>query len=50
MQRYFFDSRSVILLVVSIIATMAVALRLWARRILKIRLELNDYLIVLGLV
>lgn len=41
---------SVPLLILSIIAILAVALRLWARRIKKLRLELSDYLIVLGLV
>ena len=46
----FSDVRSVLLLIFSIIATLAVVLRFWARRIQKIRLELNDYMIVLGLV
>ena len=41
---------SVLLIVFSIIATLAVVLRLWARRIKKARFQLNDYLIVLGLV
>lgn len=41
---------NVLLIVFSIIATLAVALRLWARRIQKARFQLNDYLIVLGLV
>ena len=44
------DVRSVLLLVFSIIAILAVALRFWARRIQKVCLELNDYMIVLGLV
>ena len=47
---YFSDPRSVILLVFSIIAILAVVLRFWARRIQKVRFELNDYMIVLGLV
>ncbi len=42
--------QSVLLIVFSSIATLAVALRLWARRIQKARFQLNDYLIVLGLV
>ncbi|KAF6228566.1 hypothetical protein HO173_011869 [Letharia columbiana] len=50
MSSYFSSSGYVLLLVSSIIATLTVALRFWARRIRKIRLELNDYLIVLGLV
>ncbi|CAD6594109.1 MAG: hypothetical protein ASARMPREDX12_008145 [Alectoria sarmentosa] len=41
---------SVLLLVISIVATLAVVLRLWARKIQKVRLELNDYMIMLGLV
>ncbi len=41
---------STLLIVFSIIAILAVALRLWARRIKKARFQLNDYLIVLGLV
>lgn len=47
---YFSDIRSVLLLVFSIIAVLAVVLRFWSRRIQKIRFELNDYLIVPGLV
>ena len=41
---------SVLLLVFSSIAMLAVFLRFWARRIQKLALELNDFLIVLGLV
>ncbi|MCJ1457688.1 hypothetical protein MMC28_008057 [Mycoblastus sanguinarius] len=40
----------ILLSVLSLIATLAVILRFWARRIQKIGFELNDYLIVLGLV
>lgn len=40
----------VTLLVFTFLATVAVALRFWARRIQKQALALNDYLIVLGLV
>ena len=38
------------LLVFTLLATVTVALRLWARRIQKQALALNDYLIILGLV
>ncbi len=41
---------SVLLLVFSSLAMLAVFLRFWARRIQKLALELNDFLIVLGLV
>ena len=34
----------------SVAATLAVVLRIYARRIQKLRLELNDYIILLGLV
>lgn len=34
----------------SVAATLAVVLRICARRIQKLRLELNDYIILLGLV
>ena len=40
----------VITSVFSGLATVAVALRLWARRIKNISLELSDYLIIFGLV
>lgn len=40
----------VILLVFTLFATIAVALRFWARQIQKQALALNDYLIVVGLV
>ena len=43
----FYDA---VLLVLSIVAIMVVALRVWARKIQKSSLELNDYFIVLGLV
>ena len=38
------------LLVFTFLATVTVALRLWARHIQKQALALNDYLIILGLV
>lgn len=41
---------SVLLIVFSSIAMLAVALRFWARRIQRVALELNDYLVVPGLV
>lgn len=41
---------SVLPLVFSSFAMLAVFLRFWARRIQKVALELNDFLIVLGLV
>lgn len=44
------NTRSVALLVVSILAIVAVALRFWARKIQKVRPKLSDYLILLGLV
>ena len=40
----------VTLLIFTLFATVAVALRFWARQIQKQTLALNDYLIVLGLV
>ena len=40
----------VIISVVSGLATVAVALRLWARRLKNMSLELSDYLIIFGLV
>lgn len=40
----------VILLVFTLFASIAVALRFWARQIQKQALALNDYLIVVGLV
>lgn len=43
-------THSVLLFVLSIFATLAVALRFWARKIQNIALEPNDYLIVAGLV
>ena len=42
--------QDVLLLTFCIVASLAVALRVWARRIQKVGLELNDYFIVLGLV
>ena len=50
MSSYFHSVGSPILIFFSLIATLAVALRLWARRIKKIKFELNDYFIVLALV
>lgn len=50
MPDYFADVRSVLLFAFSIIATLAVALRFWSRRIQTLRFERNDYLIVPGLV
>lgn len=47
---YFSPFRSLLPFLLSIIAILAVALRLWARKINKIRVDLSDYLIVLGLV
>ena len=41
---------SVLLLILSILAILAVALRFWARRIKKLSLELDDYLVKVGLV
>ena len=41
---------SVLLLILSILAGLAVALRFWARRIKKLSLELDDYLVMIGLV
>ena len=41
---------SVLLVVFASIAIVAVALRFWARRIQRLALQMNDYLIVLGLV
>ena len=38
------------IVVFTLLATVTVVLRLWARRIQKQALALNDYLIVLGLV
>lgn len=40
----------VIISVFSGLATVAVALRLWARRVKNMSLELSDYLIIFGLV
>ena len=40
----------VIISVFSGLATVTVALRLWARRMKNMSLELNDYLIIFGLV
>lgn len=39
-----------IISVFSALASVAVILRFWARKIQRMSLELNDYLIVLGLV
>lgn len=41
---------SVLLIVFTLTAVLAVALRLWARKIQKLALQTSDYLIVLGLV
>ena len=41
---------AVLLLILSILAILAVALRFWARRIKKLSLELDDYLVMIGLV
>lgn len=41
---------SVLLLILSILAILAVVLRFWARRIKKLSLELDDYLVMVGLV
>ena len=43
-------THSVLLLVCSIFAILAVALRFWARKLQKVSPELNDYFIVVGLV
>lgn len=47
-QGYYFEHVTIISLV-SALASVAVILRFWARRIQSMSLELNDYLIVLGL-
>lgn len=39
-----------VLLVFSFVAFVSVVFRLWARKIQRIRLELNDYICVVGLV
>ena len=41
---------SVLLIVFSLTATLAVALRLWARKIQKLALQMSDHLMILGLV
>ena len=41
---------SVLLIAFTVTATLAVALRLWARRIQKLPLQTSDYLMILGLV
>lgn len=47
---YLRTPHGIVVLVFSAVATLAVALRIWARRIQKLRLELNDYCVVAGLV
>ena len=46
----YFIFQSFALILLSIVSIIAVALRIWARRIKRIRLEPADYLIVVGLV
>lgn len=46
----YFIFQSLALILLSVISTLAVALRIWARRIQRIRLEPADYSIVIGLV
>ena len=46
----YFVFQSTALILLSIISTLAVALRMWARKIQRIRLISADYLIVVGLV
>ncbi|KAM0797175.1 hypothetical protein BDR22DRAFT_466521 [Usnea florida] len=41
---------SVLLIVFTVTATLAVALRLWARRMQKLPLQTSDYLMILGLI
>ena len=46
----YFVFQSTVLILLSIISTLAVALRMWARKIQRTRLISADYLIVVGLV
>ena len=50
MSEYLHTPQGIVVIVLSAIATLTVVLRIWARRIQKLRLELNDYCIVAGLV
>ena len=50
MSDYLHTPLVIVVIVLSAIATLTVALRIWARKIQKLRLELNDYCIVAGLV
>ena len=50
MSNYLHTPQAIVVIVLSVIATLTVALRIWARRIQKFRLEQNDYCIVAGLV
>ena len=50
MSDYLHTPQVIVVMVLSAIATLTVALRILARRIQKLRLELNDYCIVAGLV
>ena len=50
MSDYLHTPLGIVVIVLSAIATLTVALRIWARKIQKLRLELNDYCIVAGLV
>lgn len=45
-----FLSSTILMIIFSVFATLAVALRFWARKIQKARLELSDYLLVPALV
>ena len=46
----YYTKHITVIAVFSGVASVAVGLRFWARRIQNMSLELNDYLIVLGLV
>ena len=46
----YYIRHATIIAVFSAVASVAVGLRFWARRIQNMSLELNDYLIVVGLV
>lgn len=50
MSDYLHTPQGIVVIILSAIATLSVALRIWARGIQKLRLELNDYCIVAGLV
>lgn len=47
---YHLDTYFILVLLLSIIATLVVGLRFWSRKIRNVPLEMNDYLITLGLV